>query len=67
VDGGLKAIPAQSLYAQTIQDVIKWQDQYRPAQNLATGSGEVDHCPDGYKKPFNIDAELNGAYIFFSL
>jgi ADP-ribosylglycohydrolase len=72
VDNGLKAIPAQSLYAQTIHDVIQWHDQY-PNDWLKTWHlvqakwGEVDHCPEGYKKPFNIDAKLNGAYMVMGL
>ena len=72
VENGLKAIPAQSLYAQTIQDVIRWHDQYpndwlKTWQLVQTKWGEVDHCPDGYKKPFNIDAKLNGAYVVIGL
>ena len=72
VDNGLQAIPAQSRYAQAIYDVIQWHDQY-PNDWLKTWHlvqakwGEVDHCPDGYKKPFNIDAKLNGAYIVMGL
>jgi hypothetical protein len=72
VENGLKAIPAQSLYAQTIHDVIQWHDQY-PSDWLKTWHlvqakwGEVDHCPDGYKQPFNIDAKLNGAYVVMGL
>ncbi len=72
VENGLKAIPAQSLYSQTIQDVIRWHDRY-PNDWLKTWHlvqekwGEADHCPDGYKKPFNIDAKLNGAYIVMGL
>jgi hypothetical protein len=72
VESGLKAIPPQSLYAQTIRDVILWHDQ-NPNDWLKTWHlvqakwGEVDHCPDGYHKPFNIDAKLNGAYIVIGL
>ena len=72
VDNGLKAIPAQSLYAQNIHDVIQWHDQY-PNDWLGTWHllqakwGEVDHCPEGYQKPFNIDAKLNGAYVVMGL
>ena len=72
VDNGLKAIPPQSLYAQTIHDVIQWHDQY-PNDWLKTWHlvqakwGEVDHCPEGYRKPFNIDAKLNGAYVVMGL
>lgn len=72
VESGLKAIPPQSLYAQTIRDVIQWHDQ-NPNEWLKTWHlvqakwGEEDHCPDGYKKPFNIDAKLNGAYVVMGL
>jgi len=72
VESGLKAIPPQSLYARTIRDVLQWHDQY-PNDWLKTRHlvqakwGEVDHCPDGYKKPFNIDAKLNGAYVVMGL
>lgn len=72
VESGLKAIPPKSLYAQTIRDVIQWHDQ-NPSDWLKTWHlvqakwGDVDHCPDGYKKPFNIDAKLNGAYVVMGL
>lgn len=72
VENGLKAIPAQSLYAQLIRDVIKWHDE-NPTDWLKTWHlvqakwGEVDHCPDGYKQPFNIDAKLNGGYVVIGL
>ena len=72
VEKGLKAIPAESLYAQTIRDVIQWHDQH-PGDWLKTWHllqakwGEADHCPDGYQKPFNIDAKLNGAYVAMGL
>jgi hypothetical protein len=29
--------------------------------------GQADRCPDGKKNPFNIDAKLNGAYVFVGL
>jgi hypothetical protein len=75
VENGLKAIPAESLYAQAIRDVIQWHDQYPGDENdwlktwhlVQAKWGEVDHCPDGYKKPFNIDAKLNGAYVVMGL
>jgi hypothetical protein len=72
VESGLKAIPAQSQYAQLISDVIRWHDE-NPNDWLKTWHlvqskwGEVDHCPDGYKKPFNIDAKLNGGYVVIGL
>jgi len=72
VEKGLQAIPAQSLYAQLIRDVIRWHDE-NPNDWLKTWHlvqakwGEVDHCPDGYKQPFNIDAKLNGGYVVMGL
>jgi hypothetical protein len=72
VEKGLLAIPQQSLYAQLIRDVIRWHDE-NPNDWLKTWHlvqakwGEVDHCPDGYKQPFNIDAKLNGGYVVMGL
>jgi hypothetical protein len=72
VENGLKAIPSRSLYAQLIRDVIRWHDE-NPSDWLRTWHllqakwGEVDHCPDGYKQPFNIDAKLNGGYVVMGL
>jgi hypothetical protein len=72
VEKGLQAIPEQSLYAQLIRDVIRWHDE-NPADWLKTWHlvqqkwGEADHCPDGYKQPFNIDAKLNGGYVVMGL
>ena len=72
VENGLRAIPSQSLYAQLIRDVIKWHDE-NPDDWLKTWHllqskwGGVDHCPDGYKQPFNIDAKLNGGYVVIGL
>ena len=72
VDRGLKAIPEKSQYAQLIRDVIRWHDE-NPNDWLKTWHllqakwGEDDHCPDGYKKPFNIDAKLNGGYVVMGL
>jgi len=72
VENGLKAIPTQSLYAQLIRDVIRWHDE-NPNDWLKTWHlvqskwGEVDHCPNGYQKPFNIDAKINGGYVVIGL
>jgi hypothetical protein len=72
IEKGLKAIPAQSEYAQLIRDVIHWHDE-NPGDWLKTWHlvqskwGEVDHCPDGWKKPFNIDAKINGGYVVIGL
>lgn len=72
VHSGLKAIPEQSLYAQLIRDVIRWHDEnpndwLKTWHLLQTKWGTVDHCPDGYNKPFNIDAKLNGGYVVIGL
>ena len=72
VEKGLKAIPEKSTYAQLIRDVIRWHDE-NPNDWLKTWHlvqekwGETDHCPDGYKQPFNIDAKLNGGYVVMGL
>ncbi len=72
VEKGLKAIPPQSNYAQLIRDVIRWHDEspkdwLKTWHSLQTKWGDTDHCPDGYKKPFNIDAKLNGGYVVMGL
>ncbi len=72
VEQGLKAIPAQSLYAQLIRDVIRWhdenpQDWEKTWTALQDKWGNADHCPEGYQKPFNIDAKLNGGYVVIGL
>ncbi len=72
VERGLKAIPPESLYAQLIRDVIRWHDQYpndweKTWQLLQEKWGNTDHCPEGYQKPFNIDAKLNGGYVVMGL
>jgi hypothetical protein len=72
VDEGLKSIPPQSQYAQLIRDVIKWHDE-NPHDWIKTWTllqekwGNTDHCPEGYQKPFNIDAKLNGGYVVIGL
>jgi ADP-ribosylglycohydrolase len=72
VEEGLKAIPAESQYAELIRDVIRWHDQYpndwlKSWELLQQKWGNADHCPDGYLKPFNIDAKLNGGYVVMGL
>jgi hypothetical protein len=72
VEGGLKAIPPESQYAQLIRDVIKWHDEnphdWEKTWMLLQEKWEnTDHCPEGYQKPFNIDAKLNGGYVVIGL
>lgn len=72
---GLKHIPARSVYARTISDVIRWHDE-NPTDWRATWqklqdkwashpSGRCSSAND--PKGFNIDASLNGAYIVVGL
>jgi hypothetical protein len=55
-----------------IRDVIKWHDE-NPHDWEKTWAliqekwGNTDHCPEGYQKPFNIDAKLNGGYVVVGL
>ena len=72
VEEGLRAIPAESLYAQLIRDVIRWHDKNpndweKTWTLLQEKWGNADHCPEGYRKPFNIDAKLNGGYVVMGL
>ncbi len=67
---GLACIPAESLYAKCIGDVIQWHKE-NPADWKATWrkieerwQDDID-CQPG--KPFNIDAKLNGAYIVLAM
>lgn len=52
--------------------MIQWHDE-NPNDWLKTWHllqakwSEVEHCPDGYKQPFNIDAKLNGGYVVIGL
>ncbi len=72
IEQGLKCIPKQSQYAQVIRDVLNyfganptdWQGCWKMLQDKW---GETDLCPDGYGKPFNIDAKLNGGYVVLGL
>lgn len=70
VDMALQAIPAESQYAQCVNDVIsgykKYPDNWRKTwQELQDRWGETDIC--GAMDPFNIDAKINGAYIVMGL
>jgi len=71
VEAGVAALPAASVYAQTIRDVLKWSaedaDWKRTWQLLEDKWDKDDPCPDGALRPFNIDAALNGAYIALGL
>jgi len=70
VEAGLACIPAESLYARCIRDVLTWHRQnptdWRATWKLVEASYNDDRdCEPG--KPFNIDAHLNGAYVVVGL
>ena len=71
VEAGVGAIPAGSIYAQMLRDVLEWSaenaDWKRTWQLLADKWDWDDPCPEGALRPFNIDAALNGAYIALGL
>jgi len=71
VEAGVAALPAASVYAEMIRDVLKWSaedaDWKRTWQLLEDRWDKDDPCPDGALRPFNIDAALNGAYVALGL
>ena len=72
VEAGLACIPAKSEYAMLVQDLLTWSAQYpndwkKVWQLVQDKWDKNDPCPDGFQRPFNIDAKLNGAYIAFGL
>jgi hypothetical protein len=72
VEAGLACIPFKSPYAQVITDVLAWSkangDDWRKTwRQIEDKWNRRDPCPDGARKPFNIDAKLNGAYIALGL
>ncbi len=72
VAAGLQCIPAQSDYGRLIADLLRWHAQFpndwRKVWQLVEDKWDRDDpCPDGFQRPFNIDAKLNGAYIAFGL
>jgi hypothetical protein len=68
----LKAIPAQSIFHQTIADVIRWHDQYpndwkRTWFEIQKKWSDDVGTPRAVFEPFNIDAKLNSAYVVLGL
>ena len=72
IEAGRLSVPEGSQYREMIEDVIAWSNEY-PAdwgktwQKIEDKWGHQDRCPEGINKPFNIDAKLNGAYVFMGL
>lgn len=71
VEAGLTALPAESVYAKLISDVLKWSaenpDWRKTWQLIEDKWDKDDPCPEGALRPFNIDAALNGAYVALGL
>lgn len=68
----LKAIPAESKFAQTISDVIKWHeenpDDWKATWFKTSRKWGMDiGSPRGVFKPFNIDAKINAAWVVIGL
>jgi ADP-ribosylglycohydrolase len=68
----LSVIPEQSLFHQTIADVIKWHKQYPDDWKNTWFEIEKKHtsdkgCPEGVYNSFNIDARVNAAYVIVGL
>jgi len=68
----LKAIPAESAFARTMQDVIRWhrenprdwKDTWFKVQRKWS---EDIGCPEGVFSSFNIDAKINCAWVLLGL
>lgn len=72
VADALKVIPAESLFAQAMSDVIGWYKKY-PGDWKQTWFevnkkyGYEYGCPDGVRTGFNIDGLMNSAYVIIGL
>lgn len=72
VTEALAVLPAESDFARTIRDVIRWHAE-NPADWKETWFkvqrtwGEDIGCPDGVFTPFNIDAKINAAWVAVGL
>lgn len=72
IEQGLKPIPKESKFYQTISDVIKWHKQYPDDWKKCWFEVEKKHtsdvgCPEGVFNAFNIDASVNAAYVVIGL
>ena len=72
VKEAIKVIPAESKFAQCINDVIKWHDEnpddwkdtwFKTSRKWGTDIGS----PLGVFRPFNIDAKINAAWVVVGL
>lgn len=72
VSEALKSIPPKSQFYQCVSDAIRWHAQYpgewRAAWDLLESKYSDERgCPEGVKKPLNIDAKINAAYVVLGL
>ena len=72
VSEALKTVPKQSKFYQCISDVISWHKKYPKDWKqtwLEVQKKWADDigCPDGVFAPFNIDANVNAAYVVIGL
>lgn len=72
VEEALKVIPAESQYAQCMQDVIQWHkenpDDWKITWQKVHDKWDNDiGCPHGVFNEFNIDAKINSAWILVGL
>lgn len=72
VEAGLAALPAKSPYALLISDVLAWWKQHpsdwtKVWRLIEEKWNKREPCPEGARRPFNIDAKLNGGYIALGL
>jgi hypothetical protein len=72
VKEALKVIPAESQYAATMRDVIKWHaenpDDWKITwfKVMDKWGGDIG-CPKGVFNAFNIDAKINSAWVLLGL
>lgn len=72
VEGAVSVIPAESQYAQCMQDVIRWHHKYpddwkRTWHKVHDTWNHDIGCPHGVLTDFNIDAKINSAWILMGL
>lgn len=72
IHNALSIIPSNSLYYKTINDVIKWHKKYPNDWKSTWFEVQKKYtqdigCPDGIFKPYNIDANVNSAYVVIGL
>ncbi|MBW1802230.1 MAG: ADP-ribosylglycohydrolase family protein [Deltaproteobacteria bacterium] len=72
VEEALKVIPAESQYAATMRDVIRWHaedpDDWKATWfKVLRKWGNDIGCPKGVFNAFNIDAKINSAWVLLGL